>query len=76
MIVKQVPLKSLTLRAPMEMFRGHAFKDWENPGYGAGRSKAEPGNRGAGCSQRGPGSWNAAAPAHAFGEGEAAHPEA
>lgn len=36
MIVRQVPLKSLTLRAPMEMFRGHAFEDWTNSGYSAG----------------------------------------
>jgi hypothetical protein len=60
MIVRQVPLKSLTVKAPMEMFRGHAFEDWTNPGYGAGGSRAEAGNRGAGYSRRAPGSWNAA----------------
>ncbi|MFZ1414110.1 MAG: hypothetical protein WAS73_05965 [Defluviicoccus sp.] len=58
---------SLTLRAPMEMFRGHAFEEWTYPGYGAGGSKEELVNRGAGCGRRGPGSWNAAAPAHVFG---------
>ena len=64
MIVRQVPLNSLALRAPMEMSRGHADEDWSRRCCDCCHiGEEEPVDDGADAVRRGPGGGNATAAA-------------